>query len=293
MYDDILLPYDGSDGAGAILGHAASIAHWADATVNVLFVADTNQTSVSVVGTHAVDGLVNRGEEVVAEAAEALDSYGVAHETDVVQGNPAPTVVEYAETYDQDLIVVPTHGRTGLSRYLVGSVAEKIVRLATTPVLTARMHPDEELTFPYEQILLPTDGSEAARAAATHGLALAAALDATVHLLSVIDDTSLGPDVRSVVVEEAVQEAAHAAVDDLAEMAAERGVADVVRHVDRGAPVASIRDRVEAVDAHAVVMGTTGRRGTDRILLGSVAEQTVRSASVPVITVGREATEPE
>jgi nucleotide-binding universal stress UspA family protein len=96
-----------------------------------------------------------------------------------------------------------------------------------------------------------------------------------------------------VVVEEAVQEAAHAAVDDLAEMAAERGVADVVRHVDRGAPVASIRDRVEAVDAHAVVMGTTGRRGTDRILLGSVAEQTVRSASVPVITVGREATEPE
>jgi nucleotide-binding universal stress UspA family protein len=287
MYDDLLIPYDGSDGAGAILGHVAEVAHWADATVHVLFVADTNQTSVSVVGARAVDGLVRHGEEVVAEAAEALDTYGVANDTDVVQGNPARTIVEYAETRGHDLVVVPTHGREGLSRYLVGSVAEKVVRLATTPVLTAKLRSDVELTFPYERVVVPTDGSEAATRAADHGLALAAALDATVHLCSVVDDTSLGPDVRSMVVEGAVEAAARATLDDLAERATERGVTDVVRHVDRGAPVAAIRDRVEAVDAHAVVMGTTGRRGTERILLGSVAEQTVRTAPVPVITVGR------
>ena len=207
--------------------------------------------------------------------------------------NYAQAIVEYAERHGHDLIVTPTHAREGLSRYLVGSVAEKVVRLATTPVLTARMQPDEQLTFPYERILLPTDGSAAATRAATHGLALAAALDATVHLLSVVDDTSLGPDVRSMVVEGAVEEAARAAVDDLAETAAELGVTDVVRHVEHGAPVASIRDRVEAADANAVEMGTTGRRGTDRILLGSVAEQTVRTSPVPVITVGREAAKME
>ena len=288
MYDDLLLPFDGSDGAGAILGHAAEIAHWADATLHVLFVADTNRNSVSVVGDRAVDGLVGRGEEVVAEAAETLDTLGVDHDTDVVQGSPARTIVEYAERYGHDLIVTPTHGRTGLSRYLVGSVAEKVVRLATTPVLTARMQPDEQLTFPYERILLPTDGSDAATRAATHGIALAAALDATVHLCSVADDTSLGADVRSTVLEEAARETAETAVDDLAATAAEHGV-EAVRHVDRGTPVEAIRDRIDDDDCHAVVMGTTGRRGTDRILLGSVAEKTVRSAPVPVITVGHEA----
>ena len=287
MYDDILLPYDGSDGTGAVLGHAASVATWADATVRVLFVADTTRNSVSVVGNRAVDSLVRRGEEVVTEAAEALDTYGVDSETDVVQGSPAQTIVEYAAQYDHDLIVTPTHGRAGLSRYLVGSVAEKVVRLATTPVLTVRLDADEALTFPYERLLLPTDGSEAATRAATHGLGLAAALDATVHLCSVADEASLGPDVRSTTLVEAAEKAARAAVDDLAETAAEYGV-ETVRHVDRGAPVQAIRDRIDESDCHAVVMGTTGRRGTDRILLGSVAERTVRSAPVPVITVGRD-----
>jgi nucleotide-binding universal stress UspA family protein len=287
MYDDILLPYDGSDGATAVLDHVAAVANWADATVHLLYVADTNRNSVSVVGDRAVDGLVRQGEEVVSEAAARLDDRGVAHRTDVVQGNPAPTIVEYAADYGHDLIVVPTHGREGLSRYLVGSVAEKVVRLASTPVLSARMRSDERMTFPYERVLLPTDGSEAATRAATHGLALAAALGATVHLLSVVDDPSLRADGRSTLVEQAVEENARAAVADLAETAAADGV-EVVTHVDSGAPVETIQDRVDADDCHVVVMGTTGRRGTDRILLGSVAEKTVRSSPVPVITVHSE-----
>lgn len=221
---------------------------------------------------------------MVGDAEKTLRTLAVDYGSDVVQGNPAPTIVEYAAEYDHDLIVTPTHGREGLSRYLVGSVAEKVVRLASTPVLTARMHPDERLTFPYERILLPTDGSEAATHAATHGLALAAALGATVHLLSVVDDPPLGADVRSLIVDEAVESVSRGAVADLAETAAEYDV-DVVSHVDHGTPVATVLDRVDADDCHAVVMGTTGRRGTDRVLLGSVAEKTVRSSPVPVITV--------
>jgi nucleotide-binding universal stress UspA family protein len=287
MYDDILLPYDGSDGATAVLDHVAAVASWADATVHLLYVADTNRNSVSVVGDRAVDGLVQKGEEVVSEAAARLDDHNVACRTDVVQGNPAPTIVEYAAGYGHDLIVVPTHGREGLSRYLVGSVAEKVVRLASTPVLSARLRADERMAFPYERVLLPTDGSEAATRAATHGLALAAALGATAHLLSVVDDPSLWAGERSTLVEQAVEENARAAVTDLAETAAADGV-EAVTHVDNGAPVETIQDRVDADDCQVVVMGTTGRRGTDRILLGSVAEKTVRSSSVPVITVPSE-----
>ncbi len=197
MYEDILLPFDGSDGAAEALHHAAEIAHWADATIHILFVADTTRDSVTVVGTQVVDALVQEGEDVVEEAEKTLGTLGVDYDSDVVQGNPAPTIVEYAERYGHDLIVLPTHGREGVSRYLLGSVTEKVVRLSPVPVLTARMQPDEQLVFPYENILIPTDGSAGAAHAAEHGLSLAASLDATVHVLSVVDETSLGLDVRS------------------------------------------------------------------------------------------------
>ncbi|GGL51340.1 universal stress protein [Halocalculus aciditolerans] len=283
MYDDVLLPFDGSEGASAILHHAAEVAAWADATVHLLFVADTARHSVTVVDGATVDGLAERGAELLDEAERALGDAGVDYTTDVVQGNPAPTVVEYAERYDHDLVVMPTHAREGLSRYLVGSVTEKVVRLSSVPVLTARMRPDERLAFPYEGILVPTDGSEHAVRAAEHAFSLAGALDATAHVLSVVDETALGIDARAGM-DGAGEDAARDAVDDLVALADEYGV-DVARHVEHATPVEGILDAVDANDVDAVVMGTTGRRGTARILLGSVAEKTVRAAPVPVVTV--------
>lgn len=287
MYEDILLPFDGSDGAAEALHHAAEISHWADATIHVLFVADTTRDSVTVVETEVVDALVQEGEDIVEEAEKTLHTLGVDYDSDVVQGHPAPTIVEYAEQYEYDVIVMPTHGREGVSRYLIGSVTEKVVRLSSVPVLTARMQPDEQLVFPYENILIPTDGSAGAAPAAEHGLSLAAALDATVHVLSVVDETSLGLDVRSTISGREHEQAATDAVDDLVSEAETHGVSNSVRHVEHGSPIEAILDTIDSNDIHAVVMGTTGRRGSDRILLGSVAEKTVRSAPVPVITVGQ------
>ncbi|WP_178916075.1 universal stress protein [Natronomonas gomsonensis] len=287
MYEDILLPFDGSDGATEALHHAAEIAHWADATIHVLFVADTRRDSVTVVETQVVDALVQEGEDIVEEAEKTLDTLGVDYDSDVVQGHPAPTIVEYAERYEYDVIVMPTHGREGVSRYLIGSVTEKVVRLSSVPVLTARMQPDEQLVFPYETILLLTDGSAGAAYAAEHGLSLAAALDATVHVLSVVDDNPLGLDVRSTISGREREQAATDAVDNIVSEAETRGVSNTVRHVEHGSPIEVILETIDSNDIHAVVMGTTGRRGSDRILLGSIAEKTVRSAPVPVITVGR------
>lgn len=282
MYENILVPFDGSDGAVEVLHHASEIAHWADATIQVLYVADTTRDSVTVVEGQTVDALVQEGEEIVDEAAKALDTLGIDYDTDIMQGNPVPTIVDYAEQYDQDLIVMPTHGREGVSRFLVGSVSEKVVRLSSVPVLSVRMQPDETLTFPYEHLLVPTDGSDASAHAAEHVIDLAAALDATLHVLSVVEDTGLGATFSG----EATEQAATEAVDAIVSAADRRGVDDTVSHVEHGTPVEAILDCIDANDIHAVGMGTTGRRGTDRILLGSVAEKTVRSAPVPVMTVG-------
>jgi nucleotide-binding universal stress UspA family protein len=287
MYDEILLPYDGSEGATAVLEHASEIARWADATLHVLFVADTMRDSVTVVDGEVVDALVQEGEDIVAEATEVLDSRGVSYDTDIVQGDPAETIAEYAERYEYDLIVMPTHGREGISRYLIGSVTEKVVHLSSVPVLTARLQPDEQLAFPYENILVPTDGSHSASRAVDHGLSLAATLDAAVHVLSVVDDTALGPDVRSLISEQERELTATEAIESVVSTATERGVTHST-HVEHGNPVETILDYVESTDVDAVVMGATGRTATERILLGSVAEKVFRSAPVPVITVGRQ-----
>lgn len=285
MYETILLPYDGSDGAAEVLHHAGEIAHWANATVQVLYVADTTRDSVTVVEGDTVDVLERKGEEIVEEAAEALETLGVSYNTDVVQGNPASTIVDYADRYDQDLIVMPTHGREGISRYLIGSVSEKVVRLSSVPVLTVRMQPDETLAFPYERILLPTDGSATATHAAEHVLSLAASLEATLHVLSVVEDAALGLDVRSTAAGKETEEAAANAVENVVSTAETHGVSNTVSRVERGTPIEEILEYIESNEVDAVGMGTTGRRSTDRILLGSVAEKTVRSAPVPVLTI--------
>ncbi|MUV90467.1 universal stress protein, partial [Halapricum sp. CBA1109] len=160
MYENILFPYDDSDGAAAVLHHAGELAHWADGTITLLYVADTTQHSVTRVESSVVDGLVDHGADVLEPGAATLDSLDADYTTDIVQGTPAETIVDYAEEYDQDLIVMPTQGRQGLSQALLGSVTEKVVRLAETPVLTARTVEGDRLDFPYEDILLPTDGSD-------------------------------------------------------------------------------------------------------------------------------------
>lgn len=284
MYDEILLPVDEKTGNADVLYHAAEIAIRFDAEIRLLYVADTDEYSVAMTDQGAVDGLVEHGTGIVADVAETLETLDVAHSTDVVQGTPAEAIVSYAAEYGYDLIVMPTHGREGLSRFLLGSVTEKVVRLAETPVLTARMIEGDTFAFPYERILLPVDNSETSHRAAEHGLDLAAAIDADVHVLSVIETAALGPDIPGAETTGDFDQGAREAVGDVAAMAEERGI-DVETHVETGTPDEEILAAIEEFDCQAVVMGTTGRRGVDRILLGSVAENTVRSAPVPVVTV--------
>jgi nucleotide-binding universal stress UspA family protein len=285
MYDSILLPVDEAAVESSLLYHAAELANWDDASVELLYVADTGRDSVTVAGDgDVVDALVREGEDVVEEASGVLDSLGVEYSTSVEQGTPAKTIVDYAEHEGHDLIAMPTHGREGLSRYLLGSVTGKVVRLAPMPVLTAPIE-EEGFEFPYGGLLLPTDGSDQALRAARHGLDFAAELDADVHVLTVTDDSLLASagDVVG-----GGEGAAQAAVDEVVEAAEVRGIDAVTTHIETGDPDEEILAAVEGKGLDAVVMGATGRDGFDRVLLGSVAEKTVRQADVPVITVGED-----
>lgn len=137
----------------------------------------------------------------------------------------------------------------------------------------------------YEEILVPTDGSSAAEAAIEHAVDLASTYGARLHALYVVDASSFsGVEAGSELIVDALEEEGRNAVDRIHDAAGEASV-PVRTHVESGTAYRSILTYVEDNDIDLVVMGTHGRRGVERFLLGSVTERIVRSADVPVMTV--------
>jgi nucleotide-binding universal stress UspA family protein len=142
----------------------------------------------------------------------------------------------------------------------------------------------------YDRILLPTDGGPATEKAIQQALDLADLCDATLHVVSIADRTAVPPDVRVGMVLDELEANAENAVDEVRERAEGAGV-DVTTTVVRGVPYRAILDYVADEDVDVIVMGTHGRRGLNRYLVGSVTEKVVRLSDVPVLTVRRAASE--
>jgi nucleotide-binding universal stress UspA family protein len=139
MYREILVPTDGSEAAEAVVDHAVDIAATYGARLHALYVVDTSLHSSLEVGIErVVEALRAEGREAVERVADQARMTGVDVETHVVTGRPQRTILEVAADVDADLIVIGTHGRQGIRRYLLGSVTERIVRTADVPVLTVR-----------------------------------------------------------------------------------------------------------------------------------------------------------
>lgn len=146
----------------------------------------------------------------------------------------------------------------------------------------------------YERILIPTDGSDVAEAAVDQALALATAFDAEVHALYVVDVESVNLGLGTEQVDrlhqgrfdemEEVKARAEAATGAVADRAAERGI-DVVEHTAGGRPHAVIADYADDNDVDLIVMGSHGRGGVSRAILGSVTDRVLRSTDVPVQVV--------
>lgn len=137
----------------------------------------------------------------------------------------------------------------------------------------------------YDRILIPTDGSECADAAATEAIELAATFDATLHVVYVVDAAALPSTIDAGYVSEALEDAGEEAIERVRERAAAAGVEDVASEVVYGAPHRSIVQYADEADVDLIVMGTHGRSGIERYLLGSVTEKVVRTAGVPVLTI--------
>jgi nucleotide-binding universal stress UspA family protein len=141
MYDDILLPTDGSAGMERVIDEATGLASTHDATLHALYVINTASLSnLPMEASRDAVGESLRDEgETALRAVERRAPDQVRLRTAVLEGAPAREIVDHAVQTGADLLVMGTHGRSGVDRLLLGSVAERVVRTSPIPVLTIRV----------------------------------------------------------------------------------------------------------------------------------------------------------
>ena len=227
-----------------------------------------------------------RGLDAAVREASTLDARRV---TPVLRhGIPWTSIVDTLEDPAFDLVVIGTHGRTGLARILLGSVAEKVVRHAPCPVLAIR--PDGE-PKPFTHALCPTDFSEDSRQAIDFAAELVRPGGAGITLLRVIETpVSYSGELPDPAL---IRELDQRSAAQLEAWAARLRSAVSVPVTTRcrvgwpGAEILAAIDHDPSIDL--VVMGSHGRTGIKRVLLGSVAEKVVRHARCPVCVARKRA----
>ena len=144
MYEEILVPTDGSPATTQAVEHALRIAETYGARLHALYVVDTGAYASLEAGADVVmDALEEEGAEATQTIATAAADADVDVVRNVVSGTAYRSILDYVENHDIDLVVMGTHGRRGIDRYLLGSVTERVVRASPVPVLTVRMRDGE------------------------------------------------------------------------------------------------------------------------------------------------------
>lgn len=283
-FHKVLCPTDfsaGSDRAVAVAGRLAA-EHGAELVItHVFFVPPVAYGGEFVFPPTMIADMMKGQQRGLDDAVEAARAHGATKvKTTLVNGPPWVEITAQLAHDGYDLCVIGTHGRSGISRVVMGSVAEKVVRHAPCSVLT--VHPDDA-PHPFRHALVPVDFS----ARSLHAFDVAKEVvvqDGRISLLHVIElpvpfSGELPPDLAL--------DLDRRAADALAKVAAREPTfrrAEVHTLSRLGHPGAQILAALkEDATIDLVIMGSEGRTGIGRVLLGSVAEKTVRHAHVPVL----------
>jgi nucleotide-binding universal stress UspA family protein len=240
---------------------------------------------------------VNSATRYLNQVARRLRDLGVAVTIRTAPNAPAESILDYAtQNPDLRLIALATHGRTGFTRWLLGSVAEKVVQGADQPLLLVRpASPDAgaalEPVVPYTKILVPLDGSSLAEQALAYTRNLAAATGAGLLLVTVLPSLD-----ESALVEEAAAIRRHEAQQPDVVKGARTYLAGVAQQLEEarvpvqtrivyGQPAEAILRLTAQESADVIAMATHGRSGLQRLWLGSVTQKVVQRAETPVLVI--------
>lgn len=288
----ILFPTDFSKCSRAALGHALFLAKELDAELHMLHAVILHQDDPSNPALHFPDkteflhGLFEVADNELSELATHAEPHALDVAMERRNGySAAEVILEYADEIKADLIVMGTHGHRGPARLFLGSVAAELVRVAPCPVLTIREGEEAGDARAFENILAPVDFSDHSEEAVKIAKALAARFGAKLQLLHVINSQTLPAVYGAATVLEVTERMNSRSLAALRELGEASGMPDVPVEatVLAGPPDLEIANFASEHECDLIVLPTHGRTGLGRLLLGSTAERTVRTAPCPVL----------
>ena len=297
MFKKILVPLDGSDLAERALEPALTIAgQQEDNEVILLSVPVYKDILVpSAAGfdlmlpDQSLEHFQEDVETYLNDVKKVWSRPGLQLRTMVEAGDVASVIIDTAAEQKVDLIMMTTHGYSGFSRWLLGSVTERVLRSAPCPVLAMRQK------RPLKNILITLDGSLLAETALEPGMAMARLLEGRTTLLQVDQDANLGAIELSMlelaeaglshhIQQEAGDDHLVSYLNRVAEPYRQEGLS-VETVVMEGTPARSILDFAEAEEIDLIVMSTHGRTGLGRWVYGSVTEKVLRSTEAAMLII--------
>lgn len=305
MFKRILVPLDGSSVAEGILPYVRTLTKALGARADLLrtfqnpahelMIGDeTGMSTLAVSLDGVVEALHKQAEDYVQGMAKSLEAGGIKTATDVRSGPAAEHIVNEAEPASETLIAMSTHGRTGVSRLLMGSVTDRVVQTAKAPILVVR--PDSDAAdsgkaASIKTIIVPLDGSELAEAVVPIVVELAKATSAEVLLARAVSipSTFYGSADYSAPMNidflSDMEDEAAAYLNACAESLKKSDVASVSTAVLRGGATVEIENLSQNTPDSMIVISTHGRTGLGRAVLGSVADRLARHSGEPVLLV--------
>jgi nucleotide-binding universal stress UspA family protein len=277
MFKKLLVALDGSSCSSHALELALALARRDDSMIAFCCAVDDD----------APAELDDRAQHYVDDALAKAKGAGIVCQGATLYGRPAEAIVEYAQAVDVDTIVMGTHGRSGLKRLFMGSVASAVLRSSSVPVIVVR----EEarlLSAAPASILVPIDGSECSARALDAAITLAESLSAELVICYVVDlahaaaMTAGEPELIGAFVDVLEEEGKRVVGQGVQRASAH---VSALSRVAQGFPVAQIEKIADEIQPAFIVLGTHGRSGVSRLVMGSVAEGVVRTSKVPVVVV--------
>jgi nucleotide-binding universal stress UspA family protein len=286
MYKNILVPLDGSALAEQILPFARWLAEPNDISITLLAATDPDARPPFWPAEAGESYLKKVRENYLAGLKRVVIA--------VERGKPAEVIVDYAKPDRDCLIALATHGMSGVRRWLLGSVASKVVQTAVNPLLLIRpvegIHP--LMPVGLKTIFVPLDGSGLAEKVLPQVVELAKAMKLEVHLVRIYTLPADAYVVADGVIAEGpapfrdeLRKEAEVYLEGKAEHLRASGLAHVISTALEGDPAGEIVDIARKTTKSLVAMSTHGRSGIGRWLLGSVTEKVVQHAEDPVLVV--------
>ena len=296
MYKKILVPLDGSELAETALSYAKEIAEKMDSVVRLISVVESPQSKYSHVLQYYIQGMADAiNTHNVKSRLKEIKEKKIKVGSTILFGHAADEIVDYADSENIDLIVMATHGYSGIKRWAIGSVADKVIRVAKQPVLLIRPKSRQAYNlkeFTIKEILMPLDGSNESEAVIPHIEEFACKIQAkvvTLTVLTLVYYIHAGGDavVKIPFTEEEMEPLKEKSKDYLEKVNSRlEGKGIVAQSEIRVGQIAEEIIKLANEDnVGMIAMTTHSRSGVSRWALGSITTKVLDATSKPILLV--------